>query len=231
MADFNFGNFIASGGLTGALGAVGGVADLIGTKKRMQGFESDLSAAESAQEDFFKQYEAGAFDPVVSQAQRDLMQAAKRKTDTSQILANQATSVESAMSDPRMAAALITNIQRGTNEALMAQQQADTHRSLSAQQNYATVSDAALNKKRDFDRELGLMGLAEAKRAEEMSRQNIMNEKNARRSAIADIIGGAIGAGVGVGAAKQDTPLPPSLYGYGQQRPLTAQELGLMGIK
>jgi len=101
------------------------------------------------------------------------------------------------------------------------------------------VSDAALNKKRDFDRELGLMGLAEAKRAEETSRQNIMNEKNARRSAIADIIGGAIGAGVGIGAAKQETPLPSSLYGYGQQipygysqnRPLTAQELGLMGIE
>lgn len=45
------------------------------------------------------------------------------------------------------------------------------------------------------------MGLAEAKQAEESARQNIMNEKNARRSAIADIIGGAVGTAVGVGGA------------------------------
>ena len=199
MAEFKFDNFLSAGGLTGAAGMVGGVMDLVGTGKRMRGFKTDLSKAESSQEDFFNREKAGEFDAVLSQARRDLMESQKRKTDTSPLLQAQSTSLGAASSDPRALAGMLGAINDSTNAAIQRQTEADRNRSIAAQTDYATASDQILNQNRMFDRQLGMMGLAEAKQAEQTARENIMNEKNARRSAISDIIGGAIGTAVGVG--------------------------------
>jgi|8_EtaG_2_1085327.scaffolds.fasta_scaffold00772_6 hypothetical protein len=185
------------GGIAGAAGIVGGVADLFGSKneiKRQEGFRDDAIAGAAKARKSLEDEQM-----TISQAQRDLATAGIRPTDLSPMQAIQATEIGALASDPRaLMGGIGASSQRAQQNTMMAQQ-ADLGRELGAMGKLADLEQGALDANTinqralfqgDYDRNL-------SDKATALS--NIETARQQKRDAWGNIIGGV--ANVGIAAA------------------------------
>lgn len=180
--------------LTGGATIAGGIADLIGSKKRIgeqQGLYDEamrLRGQTRGKQDDFK------FG--IAQAQRDLATAGIRPTDLSPMQGVQATELAALSSDPR---ALMGNIGASTaraNQAIQATQQADLAREMGAMQGLASLEQQVLSQNQAKDFRLLDQDSQEQFADATMAAQNKMQLKQDRRNAFGNIAGGVLEAGV-----------------------------------
>jgi hypothetical protein len=182
------------GVLEGGAAVVGGIADLIGSKKRIgeqQGLYDEamrLRGITRGKQDDFK------FG--IAQAQRDLATAGIRPTDLSPMQGIQATELAALSSDPR---ALMGGIGASTaraNQAIQATQQADLSRELGAMQGLASLEQQMLSQNQAKDFNLLAQDSQEQFADATMAAQNKMQLEQDRRNAFANIASGAVQATV-----------------------------------
>lgn len=185
------------GGIAGAAGIVGGVADLFGSKneiKRQEGFRDDAIAGAAKARKSLEDEQM-----TISQAQRDLATAGIRPTDLSPMQAIQATEIGALASDPRaLMGGIGASSQRAQQNTMMAQQ-ADLGRELGAMGKLADLEQGALDANTinqralfqgDYDRSL-------ADKAQALA--NIETARQQKRDAWGNIISGV--GNVGIAAA------------------------------
>lgn len=131
------------------------------------------AAAKGEQDRFYAQEEAGKFDSRVSQAQRDLAQAGKRRSDTSGVAARQAMELSALSQDPRSLAAGISGVTRRAEEAETKAREADMDRELEAESKLAGLEDTALKENIDMDKKLAARKLVGAEQDETTAEENI----------------------------------------------------------
>ena len=131
------------------------------------------AAAKGEQDRFYAQEEAGKFDARVSQAQRDLAQAGKRRSDTSGVAARQAMELSALSQDPRSLAAGISGVTRRAEEAETKAREADMDRELEAESKLAGLEDDALTKNIEMDKKLAARKLVGAEQDEATAEENI----------------------------------------------------------
>lgn len=131
------------------------------------------AAAKGEQDRFYAQEEAGKFDARVSQAQRDLAQAGKRRSDTSGVAARQAMELSALSQDPRSLAAGISGVTRRAEEAETKAREADMDRELEAESKLAGLEDDALAKNIEMDKKLAARKLVGAEQDEATAEENI----------------------------------------------------------
>ena len=182
------------GVLEGGAAVIGGIADLIGSKKRInkqQGLYDEamrLRGVTRGKQDDFK------FG--IAQAQRDLATAGIRPTDLSPMQGLQATELAALSSDPR---ALMGGIGASTaraNQAIQATQQADLTRELGAMRGLANLEQQVLSQNQAKDFNLLAQDSQEQFADATMAAQNKAQLEQARRNAFANIASGAVQATV-----------------------------------
>ena len=131
------------------------------------------AAAKGEQDRFYAQEEAGKFDSRVSQAQRDLAQAGKRRSDTSGVAARQAMELSALSQDPRALAAGISGVTKRAEEAETKAREADMDRELEAESKLAGLEDTALKENIDMDKKLAARKLVGAEQDEATAEENI----------------------------------------------------------
>jgi len=131
------------------------------------------ATAKGEQDRFYAQEEAGKFDSRVSQAQRDLAQAGKRRSDTSGVAARQAMELSALSQDPRSLAAGISGVTRRAEEAETKAREADMDRELEAESKLAGLEDTALKENIDMDKKLAARKLVGAEQDEATAEENI----------------------------------------------------------
>ena len=204
-----FGNpvpgMVPGGGVLSGLGQVAtGIFDLTQYGNRVGEQRGYLKQAERDQGKFFAAEKAGKYDPKVAQAQRDLAMAGIRPTDTSGIKSAAQTAFQAMQSDPRLAASMMSTVQRNQAQQEQSQKMADMQRELGAMSNLANLEQNVLDQKTSLDRELGLMGLNRAYSAEAQAKQNIEALNMARQQAVGNIIGGGINTAIGAFSGFKD---------------------------
>ena len=131
------------------------------------------AAAKGEQDRFYAQEQAGKFDARVSQAQRDLAQTKKKRTDTSGIAARQAMELSALSQDPRALAAGITGTTQRAQAAEERAASADMDRELEAESKLAGLEDDALTKNIEMDKKLAARKLVGAEQDEATAEENI----------------------------------------------------------
>lgn len=131
------------------------------------------AAAKGEQAHFYAQEQAGKFDARVSQAQRDLAQTKKKRTDTSGIAARQAMELSALSQDPRALAAGITGTTQRAQAAEERAASADMDRELEAESKLAGLEDDALAKNVDMDKKLAARKLVGAEQDEATAEENM----------------------------------------------------------
>lgn len=139
--------------------------------------------AKQEQSKFYAQEEAGKFDARVSQAQRDLAQAGKKRTDTSGIAARQAMELSALSQDPRALAAGITGTTQRAAQAEESAKQADLDREIEAESKLAGLEDTALSKNIEMDKQIAARKLVGAEQDEATAEENIQAAELERREA------------------------------------------------
>ena len=184
------------GAFEGGAAVVGGIADLIGSKGRInkqQGLYDEamrLRGVTRGKQDDFK------FG--VAQAQRDLATAGIRPTDLSPMQGVQATELAALSSDPR---ALMGGIGASTaraNQAIQATQQADLSRELGAMQGLASLEQQMLSQNQAKDFRLLDQDSQEQFADATMAAQNKMQLEQDRRNAFGNIASGAVQLGTSI---------------------------------
>jgi len=189
--DQSSGSIPYQGLLTGGAAIAGGVADLIGSKKRIgeqEGLYHEamrLRGQTRGKQDEFK------FG--VAQAQRDLATAGIRPTDTSYIQSGLATSLDS-MNDPRQFGNL-TGLLGQTLEAERKAKEGDLNRELGAMGNLADLEQQALSQNQAKDYSLLSQDSQEQFADATTAAQNKAQLEQDRRNAFGDIASGALEAG------------------------------------
>ena len=143
------------------------------SKDDKQRAKRERAAAEGKQKEFYDAEKAGKFDAQVSQAQRDLAQASKKRTDTSGIAASQAMQLSALSSDPRALAAGVAGVTQQANVAKEQAAQSDMKTELAAESKLAGLEDAALAKNIGLDAKLAGRKLVGAETDELMAQQNL----------------------------------------------------------
>lgn len=190
---------IPGGGIiSGAADVLGGIGDIIGAKKDIKRNRKLKQKAKGRIQDFYNQEEAGKFDMLTAQAERDLATAGLRRTDTTQFGQNQATSLAALSSDPRALLGGAAGIQRSADAAALSAQQADLGRELAAKGRLAGAEQRTLDANRSLDRALGMrkLGMAEADKAQAV--QNMEAARQARREGIGNVVSGLANVGIGL---------------------------------
>lgn len=131
------------------------------------------AVAKREQDKFYAQEEAGKFDSRVSQAQRDLAQAGKKRTDTSDIAARQAMELSALSQDPRSLVAGISGTTKRAQEATTAAKEADLDRELEAETKLAGLEDTALKENIAQDKQLAARKLVGAEQDEATAEENM----------------------------------------------------------
>lgn len=131
------------------------------------------ATAKGEQDKFYAQEEAGKFDSRVSQAQRDLAQAGKRRSDTSGVAARQAMELSALSQDPRSLAAGISGVTKRAEEAETKAREADMDRELKAETKLAGLEDTALKENIDMDKKLAARKLVGAEQDEATAEENM----------------------------------------------------------
>jgi len=182
------------GAFEGGAGVIGGIADLIGSKKRIgkqQGLYDEamrLRGQTRGKQDEFK------FG--VAQAQRDLATAGIRPTDTSYIQSGLATSLDS-MNDPRQFGNL-TGLLGQTLEAERKAKEGDLNRELGAMGNLANLEQQALSQNQAKDYSLLSQDSQEQFADATTAAQNKMQLEQDRRNAFGNIASGAVQLGTSI---------------------------------
>ena len=180
------------GVLEGGAAVIGGIADLVGSRKRInkqQGLYDEamrLRGVTRGKQDDFK------FG--IAQAQRDLATAGIRPTDTSYIQSGLATSLGS-MNDPRQFGN-VNSLLGQTLEAERKAKEGDLNRELSAMSNLANLEQQVLSQNQAKDFNLLAQDSQEQFADATMAAQNKMQLEQDRRNAFANIASGAVQAGV-----------------------------------
>jgi|DEB0MinimDraft_6_1074348.scaffolds.fasta_scaffold00006_32 hypothetical protein len=139
--------------------------------------------AKQEQSKFYAQEEAGKFDARVSQAQRDLAQAGKKRTDTSGIAARQAMELSALSQDPRALAAGITGTTQRAAQAEESAKQADLDREIESESKLAGLEDTALSKNIEMDKKIAARKLVGAEQDEATAEENMQAAELERREA------------------------------------------------
>jgi len=180
------------GAVEGGAGVIGGIADLVGSKNRInkqQGLYDEamrLRGVTRGKQDDFK------FG--IAQAQRDLATAGIRPTDTSYIQSGLATSLGS-MNDPRQFGN-VNSLLGQTLEAERKAKEGDLNRELSAMSNLANLEQQVLSQNQAKDFNLLAQDSQEQFADATMAAQNKMQLEQDRRNAFANIASGAVQATV-----------------------------------
>jgi len=143
------------------------------SKDDKQRAKRERAAAEGKQKEYYDAEKAGKFDAQVSQAQRDLAQASKKRTDTSGIAASQAMQLSALSSDPRALAAGVAGVTQQANVAKEQAAQSDMKTELAAESKLAGLEDAALAENVGLDVKLAGRKLVGAETDELMAQQNL----------------------------------------------------------
>lgn len=184
------------GAFEGGAAVIGGIADLIGSEKRIgeqQGLYDEamrLRGVTRGKQDDFK------FG--IAQAQRDLATAGIRPTDLSPMQGVQATELAALSSDPR---ALMGGIGASTaraNQAIQATQQADLARELGAMEGLASLEQQMLSQNQAKDFRLLDQDSQEQFADATMAAQNKMQLEQDRRNAFGNIASGAVQLGTSI---------------------------------
>ena len=131
------------------------------------------AAAKGEQDKFYAEEAAGKFDARVSQAQRDLAQAGKKRTDTSGIDARAKMELDALSQDPRALAAGITGVTERARAAEESAATADLDRELEAESKLAGLEDDALAKNIEMDKKLAARKLVGAEQDEATAEENM----------------------------------------------------------
>ena len=117
---------IPGGGALSGLGSIaGGIGDIIGAKKDIKRAKKQRAKARGQIKDFYEAEASGKYDMLTSQAERDLAAAGVRRTDTSQMGQNLATSMGALSSDPRALLGGAFGLQRAADTQALAAEKSD----------------------------------------------------------------------------------------------------------
>lgn len=182
---------IPGGGALSGLGSIaGGIGDIIGAKKDIKRAKKQRAKARGQIKDFYEAEASGKYDMLTSQAERDLAAAGVRRTDTSQMGQNLATSMGALSSDPRALLGGAFGLQRAADTQALAAEKSDFDREIAAKSRLAGQEQRTLDANRGLDRALGMRQLGQSETAKAQAIQNAQAARQARREGFANIFGG-----------------------------------------
>jgi hypothetical protein len=184
------------GALEGGAAIAGGIADLVGSKKRIgeqQGLYDEAMRLRGVTRGKQDNFEFG-----IAQAQRDLATAGIRPTDMTPLQSIQATELNALGSDPR---ALMGGIGASTTRAqqgVLAAQQTDLNQELGAMSNLAGLEQQALSQNQAKDFRLLGQDSQEQFADATMAAQNKAQLEQDRRDAFGNIASGVVQASTSI---------------------------------
>ena len=172
-----------------------GLADVIGAKNRMreqQGFADD---AQGDIDQFYTDFEGGKFDARTNQDMLNAFSFGRQALDTSPTLSAQATSLDMASQDPRMAAASLSGMNTSATQNMQTLQQQDRANELTTQQGLGQYMAGIQGKNEDFSRGIYADKLGQDQLAYSTAIQNKQSMDEARRAGWGNMASGLLEAG------------------------------------
>jgi len=210
-------------GVSGASGIgsiVGGIADLIGSKKRIAGARRDKNRASNRIKNFYSDAASGTYDYTLDPGFSDMYDMSRTKTSTDPLMRQGATAVNALQQGGERS--LLSGLNATTRALAEGETQlglSDLQREMMGLNQLTQARQGITQANQQFDRELGMRRLGQDELAQATAQQNIQNLQQARRDAFGNIASGVVETGLSFinPFAKEGMKVPN--YGQGGMNP------------
>jgi len=210
-----------SAGISGASGlgaTIGGIFDLIGSKGRIDKYQSQKRKAGQRIKDFYSQAEAGAFNYTLDPGFTDVYQMSKTKTSTDPF--QRATATGLSALEGAGTRSLLTGLSPFMQNMAAGESQlglTDLQREMAGAQGYAAQRQGITSQNEALRNQLAMRRLEQDELAKAQAIQNIAAERQARRDAFGNIAGGIAEAGLAAFGAMGENgmKIPEKFFGGG----------------
>ena len=210
-------------GVSGASGigsVVGGIADLIGSKKRIAGARGDKNKASKRIKNFYSDAASGTYDYTLDPGFSDMYDMSRTKTSTDPLMRQGATAVNALQQGGERS--LLSGLNATTRALAEGETQlglSDLQREMMGLNQLTQARQGITQANQQFDRELGMRRLGQDELAQATAQQNIQNLQQARRDAFGNIASGVVETGLSFinPFAKEGMKVPN--YGQGGMNP------------